>query len=512
MDQLQQFIHKARTHTYVLLVVSNGIVLATWYVCTTIWGLDVLLGACISILVALLIAIPLTNTIVNITIRPLKVVWQAILFVTPGVSYNEAPIMNNLHYATDLATNLVNYVYKLGQVSAEANQATTTNNTLDQNFIANSLPLPLVLLDADEVVVFVNQSFAEYVGKSTSDIIGKTIYATLDFSFTNDETFGKWISYAKDNTVTTQQSWEHVRLTLHNDTNVTKLVDMAGFYNKDNPQKLETMLVLFDHTDFYGRDDQAINFVALAVHELRTPLTMLRGYIEALEEELSGKLNPELDGYMRKMKASSQQLTNFVNNVLNVARIEEDQMMLSLQETNWATELQQILEELSLRASVHGIAITANIQPNLPTVAIDKVSIAQVMNNLIDNAIKYSGASKEIVVSTGVAKDGSIETTIQDFGVGIPTTAIPNLFEKFYRDYHNKQHVGGTGIGLYLSKKLVSAQGGNIWVQSKEGEGSTFAFTLIPYTQLAEELKNKDNNGIVRSAHGWIKNHSMYRR
>jgi signal transduction histidine kinase len=299
---------------------------------------------------------------------------------------------------------------------------------------------------------------------------------------------------------------------MHGNDPTMRLADIAGYYNKNNPDNQETMLVFFDHTDFYGRDDQAINFVALAVHELRTPLTMLRGYIEALEEDLHGTLSPELDGYMRKLKASAQQLASFVNNVLNVARIEEDQMMLSLQEAEWGTVLQQALEDVSLRASVHGISIAAHIQPGLPTVGIDRVSIAEVINNLIDNAIKYSGQSKEIVVSTGLAKDGTVETTVRDFGVGIPSSALPHLFEKFYRDHHNKQHVGGTGIGLYLCKKLIGAHGGNIWVQSKEGEGSTFAFTLMPYAQLAEELKNKDNNGIVRSAHGWIKNHSMYRR
>jgi two-component system, OmpR family, sensor histidine kinase VicK len=101
---------------------------------------------------------------------------------------------------------------------------------------------------------------------------------------------------------------------------------------------------------------------------------------------------------------------------------------------------------------------------------------------------------------------------VQDFGVGIPSSVMPNLFSKFYRDHRNRAQIGGTGLGLYLSKAIISAHGGNIWVQSKEGEGSTFGFTLMPYERLAEELKNSDNNEIVRGAHGWIKNHSLYRR
>ena len=513
MDQLQQFTRKARIHTYSLIILTNVIILSTWYVSAAIIGLEPLACLAVSAIVALVVAAPLTIAVTTIVLRPLKVVWQAVLFASPDTSFNEAPAMHNLHYAHELTTNLVNYIYRLGQLTTGINQTLPKDAVgLQENFVAQNLPLPLVILNKDETVVFANKAFLDYVRKPESEVVGSAIYASLDFSFTNDATLGNWLAEAKENKVTAEQSWEHVRLSLHGDDPTTRLADIAGYYNKNNPDNQETMLVLFDHTDFYGRDDQAINFVALAVHELRTPLTMLRGYIEALEEDLHGTLNPELDGYMRKLKASAQQLTNFVNNVLNVARIEEDQMMLSLQEAEWGTALQQALEDVSLRASVHGISINAHIQPGLPTVGIDRVSIAEVINNLIDNAIKYSGQSKEIVVSTGLAKDGTVETTVRDFGVGIPITALPHLFEKFYRDHHNKQHVGGTGIGLYLCKKLIGAHGGNIWVQSKEGEGSTFAFTLIPYAQLAEELKNKDNDGIVRSAHGWIKNHSMYRR
>lgn len=187
-------------------------------------------------------------------------------------------------------------------------------------------------------------------------------------------------------------------------------------------------------------------------------------------------------------------------------------MYLKLQEANWPVLLTKTIQELSLRARVHGITITANIAPNLPTVGLDTVSIYEVMSNLIDNAIKYSGTGKEIVISANLTKDGFVETTVQDFGVGIPETAVPHIFSKFYRDHHNRQEVGGTGMGLYLCHTLITAHGGNVWVRSKEGQGSTFGFTLVPYANLAEEMKNQDNKTITRSAQGWIKNHSLYRR
>ena len=338
------------------------------------------------------------------------------------------------------------------------------------------------------------------------------MYSVLDLSFTNDHTFDAWLKATKATAVTASQTWEHVRLIVPGNQPVTRLFDLVAYYNKSNPSGYETMLMMFDRSEEYAKEDQAVNYVALAVHELRTPLTMLRGYIEALEEELSGKIDPELTGFLQKTQVAANQLASFVNNILNIARINDDQMMFKLKEEMWQNVLADALTDLSVRAEVRGIKLTHDIAADLPSVGVDRVSMYEVMSNLIDNAIKYSGPSKEIIVRARLGKDGLVETTVQDFGVGIPTSAIPQLFTKFYRDPHNRNQVTGTGIGLYLCKTFVNAHGGNIWVRSHEGEGSTFGFTLIPYANIANEAKTNDNTEIVRSAHGWIKNHSLYRR
>jgi two-component system phosphate regulon sensor histidine kinase PhoR len=195
-----------------------------------------------------------------------------------------------------------------------------------------------------------------------------------------------------------------------------------------------------------------------------------------------------------------------------VARVEDDQLELSLQEENWATILKNSIEMISLRAKVRGITLKCTIQVGLPDVGVDRLSIREVVNNLIDNAIKYSGNSRVIEVNSYLNKDGLVETTITDYGLGISSNIMTNLFTKFYRDHRNRAQIGGTGLGLYLSKAIIDAHGGTIWVRSKENEGSTFGFTLIPYTQLTEEMKRSGNQEITRGAHGWIKNHSLYRR
>ena len=327
----------------------------------------------------------------------------------------------------------------------------------------------------------------------------------------SEDTFDKWLKDVKQKTATASKDWERVRLNVR-DGHPTLLFDLAAYYNQGNVDGNSTMLVLFDHTKQYSQDEQAVSFMALSVHEMRTPLTLLRGYIEVFEEELKGKTTPELADFLDKLHVSSEQLTSFINNILNVARIDNDQLELMLQGEDWSKVLNKTVEDNRLRAKVRGIDLELSIAENLPKVAVDRLSIQEVINNLIDNAIKYSGNSKNIKVSSKLNGEGLIETTVEDFGVGIPENLMPNLFTKFYRDQRNRAQIGGTGLGLYLSKAIVTAHGGNLWVRSNEGQGSTFGFTLIPYDQLSKDQKPKDKDEVTRSAHGWIKNHSYYRR
>lgn len=513
MNQLEQFVQTARAYGYLFLVANNLLIIATWWACTEFFGFSISITLAIITFVAVLLPILIIYAVSELFLRPLRLLWQAILYISPNTNEVTAPNIHSIHYAKTFVTHLVSYVYQLADASHHLAEATKqSSNMLDSEFILNNAPIPLVVTDKHATVLFANQAFLQYIEKSSEDVIGNNIYAIFDLSFTSENTLDSWLKTVKKTKITDRTVWERVRLTIPGDQPRHKLLDLAAFYNKDNPSGNECILALFDHTASYSKDDQAISFVALAIHELRTPLTMLRGYIEVFDEELAGKLNPELARYMQNMQASAQQLATFVNNILNVARIEEDQMYLKLQEANWPVLLTKTIQELSLRARVHGITITANIAPNLPTVGLDTVSIYEVMSNLIDNAIKYSGTGKEIVISANLTKDGFVETTVQDFGVGIPETAVPHIFSKFYRDHHNRQEVGGTGMGLYLCHTLITAHGGNVWVRSKEGQGSTFGFTLLPYANLAEEMKNQDNKTITRSAQGWIKNHSLYRR
>jgi signal transduction histidine kinase len=447
----------------------------------------------------------------NFLLQPAKALWQVILHVSPTDHGVAAPNLESLRIGRELVTSLAAQVYQLANIAAHSGQPAKQSAVQQYGFAATNLPLPLFVLDATETIQFANAAAAAYVGQPIAELQGKNIYMILDMAFPSENTLDTWLKDAKANNATASSSWERVRLNVL-DNHPTRLFDLAAYYNKDNPDHMESMLVLFDHTKQYSQDDQAVSFIALSVHELRTPLTLLRGYIEAFEEELSDQLTPQMNDFMQKMSATAQQLTAFVNNILNVARVDDDQLELRLQEEDWSQIIDSAIANLSLRAKVRGISLEATVDPKLPSVGVDRLSIHEVINNLVDNAIKYSAGSNKIMIDAHLTNEGLVETTVTDTGVGIGADIMPNLFTKFYRDHRNRAQIGGTGLGLYLCKAIITAHGGNIWVRSKPGEGSTFGFTIKPYSQLAEELKNGDNTDIVRGAHGWIKNHSLYRR
>jgi signal transduction histidine kinase len=512
MDYLNKLLNETKLSIFMTFVVNNIVLVAAWYSLDKVLGLSYVFIIPILVVIMAALAVILSFGLSNFLLQPLKLLWKTILELSPDNATSDMPPLDDISFGKELASNLVARIYQFVSVSNKINEAKDMQiKDLSHNFIAQNLPLPLIVLDANETIRFVNQSAATYIGFDAGDLIGKNVYMVLDMAFLSEDTFDNWLKKVKVSSATSANAWQRVKLDVR-DNHPKLLFDLAAYYNRDNPDQHETLMVLFDHTKEYSQDDQAISFVALSVHELRTPLTLLRGYIEVFQEEFEGKLTPELNSFMEKMQSQSEQLMAFVNNILNVARIDDNQLELKLQESSWKSIIDASLAGLSIRAKVRGITLTATVADNLPPVAVDSLSIQEVINNLVDNAIKYSGNSTEIKIESHLTNEGLVETNIEDFGLGIPTTSVPNLFTKFYRDHHNRSQVGGTGLGLYLSKAIVTAHGGNIWVRSIEGKGSVFSFTIQPFATINEKTDNGENQEIVRGAHGWIKNHSLYRR
>jgi signal transduction histidine kinase len=513
VDHFRKLRRTAITRVFITLVLIQGILIGTWWLGREVYHLPAWIVLAVLCGLAIAMSFLFAAAITDYILEPLRYIWQAILHVSPEHSGTAAPNFEKAKLGRELVTSLALQVYQFASLEAvqDKNDAEHRKAIIQAANVVSHLPLPLFVFNKEQLVTNVSDSALEFTALPSSELLGKPLFDSLDLAFqSKDETLEKWIAECQTGKVTATAYWRHVHVQLK-DNPKPKQVDLAAFYNKDNPSGAEFIVTLFDRSEEYNQDDSALDFIAIAVHELRTPLTILRGYIEVFEEEFEGKLDAELTDFMHKLAASAQQLAAFVNNILNVAKVEDNQLVLRLDEEKWNDVLSAALENMKLRAQVREIIIASEIEPNLPTVGVDRVSIYEVIGNLIDNAIKYSGESKKIVVKAGLNKEGLVETTVQDFGVGIPTAVLPSLFEKFSRSHRTKDTTGGTGLGLYLSKAIIGAHGGDIWVRSKEGEGSVFGFTLQPYAKLADAQK-AGNKEIVRQAHGWIKNHSLYRR
>ena len=512
MGYFQSFIRQFRARLFLVILVNNAIILADWYVVDRVVKLT---GwwALVAVAVVPLITLGVIPWLAAASLtQPTKLIWQAIMHLAPGTASDMgAPKPEQLHLGREFVTSLINQLYQLTSVVRAVEQGDAKRaQALNPEYAANSLPVPILVLDKDEKIVLTNEAAGKYLGKPVAELVGQNVFTALDMSFASSDTLGTWLKDTKGKTVIADRQWERVRIGLPGQESNLQF-DLAAHYNQANPLGYETVLVLFDHSGTYGQADDDLSFVALSVHELRTPLTLLRGYIEVFDEEIGPSLSPELQKFMRQMDASAESLTAFVDNILNVAKIEDNQLTLQLHQESWGDIMTAAVNDMQLRAGVRGITIQAEISPDLPPAGTDRYSAYEVLANLLDNAIKYSKAGDTVTVSATVSKDGLIETSVRDTGTGIDTAILPHLFTKFYRSHQTRAQVGGTGLGLYLAKQIVEAHGGNIWVRSKPGEGSTFSFTMLPYDQLEEAKRAGGSQDITRSTHGWIKNHSLYR-
>ncbi|MDQ2973262.1 MAG: ATP-binding protein [bacterium] len=486
--------------------------------------LDGLIVYIVLAFVALIAGLIITLTLAKNIAEPMRLLRQMLLYkYRPEVSDSE-PSTAGLKVGKDLVEALWTLIKdnpptgsstSASSVSAETTSPNTANSKTDPTdilltHVLQNSPVPILSVSSDQRVNFINKSAIEYFG-IVNNVIGQPLFDVINLMFPSDDTYEMWLKGAQTNKVSDKHTWFRVRAKVGEEPGF-KQFDLGAYFTKESASGVETILALFDQTEHYSQDDHDVGFLALAVHELRTPLTIMRGYIEVFEDELGPTLSPELKVFMEKLNAAAQQLTAFVSNILNMSRVEENQLTLSLREEDWQPLLESAMNDLRLRAQVHGKTIELTIDPGIPKVAVDSTSIREVLNNLIENAVKYGGQSNQILVRSGLSKDGQIETIVQDFGVGIPSSILPHLFEKFYRSHRSKGTASGTGLGLYLCHAIIKAHGGQIGAESYEGKGSTFRFTLLPYSAVASQADPNSQDGIIRGAHGWIKNHNIYKQ
>jgi two-component system, NtrC family, sensor kinase len=218
-------------------------------------------------------------------------------------------------------------------------------------------------------------------------------------------------------------------------------------------------------------------FLANMSHELRTPLNAIIGFSEVLTERMFGELNEKQEEYSKDIHASGQHLLSLINDMLDLSKIEAGRMELELSDFHLPTALDSALTLVRERAGRRSIALHTNIDNRLGQIQADERKVRQVVLNLLSNAIKFTPEGGRIEVGAA-PKDGFVEVSVSDTGVGIAPEDQEAVFEEFRQVGTADKKVEGTGLGLTLCRKFVELHGGRIWVKSELGMGSTFTFTL----------------------------------
>lgn len=223
-------------------------------------------------------------------------------------------------------------------------------------------------------------------------------------------------------------------------------------------------------------DEAKDDFISMASHQLRTPLTSVKGYLSMVMEGDAGKITPKQRNMLNQALVSSQRMVYIISDLLNVSRLRTGKFVIEPAPVNLAQVIEEEIGQLKEMAEIRDVQVRYKPPKKFPDLMIDETKTRQIIMNLIDNAIYYTPSGGKIDVCLE-NKDSTVEFRVKDTGIGVPRAEQKHLFTKFYRAGNaRKARPDGTGLGLFMAKKVVIAQGGAIIFESKEGQGSTFGF------------------------------------
>jgi two-component system phosphate regulon sensor histidine kinase PhoR len=245
-------------------------------------------------------------------------------------------------------------------------------------------------------------------------------------------------------------------------------------------------VVLEDVSELRRLQQIRAEFIDNLSHELRTPLSTVSLLAETLSREAAAAgdgVPPKMRDRIAKIEVETGHLVQMVNELLDLARIESGGPLVMLDDIDVGSVVAESVERLRLFAERQRLRLVVDIEERLPTVRADDARIGQVVVNLVHNALKFGAGEgphdPETDVTVRVRREGDeIVTSVADHGVGIPKADQARIFERFYKVDRARVRGGGTGLGLSIARHVIEQHGGRIWVESDEGRGSTFSFSL----------------------------------
>jgi two-component system phosphate regulon sensor histidine kinase PhoR len=258
---------------------------------------------------------------------------------------------------------------------------------------------------------------------------------------------------------------------------VNRVVAAGGAPLGLGPEAAGVLLVIHDVTELRRLERVRSEFVANVSHELRTPLTCIKGYLETL---LDGALDDRAHArrFLEVAGTHAERLDRLIDDLLELSNIESGRVTMVPKRLDLGDVVSSVAAMFERRVAQNHQVLERTVPGGLAVQA-DRDRLVQILVNLVDNAVKFTPESGRVGIEARPARDGRVEIRVRDTGIGIPSTELPRITERFYRvDKDRSREVGGTGLGLAIVKHLVQAHGGELHIESTLGQGTTVSFTV----------------------------------
>lgn len=385
----------------------------------------------------------------------------------------------------DSTKNVKNLANQLSEVASKS------------EIVINAIGDGVMAIDSQGIIQLINPAAQEILGWGKQDALMLSYKSILKLTDENGAEVNPALDPIQQVLNTNQQSRSSELVAL---TQSGKKISVALVVSPIGDTGSGAIAVFRDITKERAEEREQAEFISTASHEMRTPVASIEGYLGLALNPNTATVDPRARDYILKAHEAAQHLGRLFQDLLDVSKSDDGRMTNTPRVADIGALTATIVQGLSQKAQDKGLQLVfspvnnANAQRKIMPVYyinLDNDHVREILDNLIENAIKYTPKGQVVIDMSG--NEDNVTISIKDSGLGIPAEDIPHLFQKFYRvNNMDRQEIGGTGLGLYLVRRLAEAMQGRVWVESVFGEGSTF-FLELPRveTQEAERLKEE---------------------
>ncbi len=347
--------------------------------------------------------------------------------------------------------------------------------------IIENLTDGILLLNKRNEVEIISPPVVDFFRKEEAEVVGKNIAELLE---------GEDFKKLKD--ILFDDEAKKTKVAFRQEASIGERLDLevTTVFLKDEVEERGVLIIFHDVTRDKLVERMKTEFVSIAAHQLRTPLSAIKWTLRMVLDGDTGEISAEQRDLLEKTYVSNERMISLINDLLNVSRIEEGRFLYKQEPGRLEEVVRTVIESSQELLKMRKIVLSEDIPEGLPLVEIDKEKIYLAVQNLLENAAKYTPEGGSIDISLE-KHETEVVFMIKDSGVGIPESDHERIFTKFFRGENViKMETEGSGLGLYTTRNIINAHRGKIWFESKEGKGTAFYFSLPLARQKTSEEKS----------------------